>query len=120
MIRLRSGLRRATRRVVTTMAQCAVVRGLASMVLEISASHAFDEGANPLRGPAFLESHPVVGSSRPAHLVAARSSSKVSAYVVLVRRHLDSVARLMSGDQYIGRGCRQRVWRRAQSQNSRV
>ena len=43
--------------------------------------------------------------SRPAAVLSPSSSP---AYVVPVRGHFDSIARLMTGDQYIGRGCRQR------------
>ena len=51
--------------------------------------------------------------SSPLHFLASHSSSRDSVPISLVvptREHLDSVRRLMSGDTYIGRGCRQRSW----------
>ena len=51
------------------------------------------------------------------HVPAPVSSSldeQHSAWVVPVRGHPDSIARLMAGDQYIGRGCRQRSLERSQ------
>ena len=54
-------------------------------------------------------SRPVPALTSPCSLDEPRS-----AWVIPVRGHLDSIARLMAGDQYIGRGCRQRKLEQSQ------
>ena len=84
------------------------------------------EAARPLRGTSSLFSHgsqsPFVASTlghQPVSVPASRSLSDIPQipWVVQVRGHLDSIARLMSGDQYIGRGSRQRNLVKSQYSN---
>ena len=82
-----------------------VVRNVASMVVEWS-----DRFLEILRLPKLMRV-PSRSSSTPHCLL----EEPRAAWVVPVRGHLDSIARLMAGDQYIGRGCRQWGWRRISS-----
>ena len=75
------------------------------------------EAAQPQQSTSSLLSHrsqrPFDASALCSQSVSASASRSLSdvaqiPWVVPVRGHLDSIARLMSGDQYIGRGSRQR------------
>ena len=84
------------------------------------------EAARPQQSTSSLLSHrsqsPFDASALCPQSVSASASRSLSdvaqiPWVVPVRGHLDSIARLMSGDQYIGRGSRQRKLEKSQFSN---
>ena len=83
----------------------------------ISSSSKVDEGVRPLRSSSAATAHGSISacSSRPATALTSHCLLEDPGCVGGPgQRHLDSIERLMAGDQYFGRGCRQRRLEKSQ------